>query len=145
MKALIDTCIIIDALQSREPFKDNAQIIFLQAANKQFDGFITAKASTDIYYLTHKYTHNNADTRNILRRLYMIFEPLDTTGLDCQKALSSDMSDYEDAVMAETALRTGMDCIVTRNIKDYSKSPVPIYQPADFITRFNPTDELFMQ
>ena len=52
MRILIDTCIIIDALQNREPFNKNAQEIFLLAANRKFDGFITAKSVTDIYYLT---------------------------------------------------------------------------------------------
>ena len=59
MRAFIDTCIIVDTLQSREPFIDDARTMFLQAANKRFEGFITAKASTDIYYLTHRYTHND--------------------------------------------------------------------------------------
>ena len=33
MRALIDTCIIIDALQAREPFAEDAQQIFLAVAN----------------------------------------------------------------------------------------------------------------
>ena len=36
--------------------------------------------------------------------------------------------------MVETAIRSNMDCIVTRNIKDYSKSPIPIYKPEEFLT-----------
>ena len=116
MRALIDTCIIIDALQSRLPFKDNAQEIFLLAANRQFEGFITAKASTDIYYLTHKYLHSDKETRKVLSGLYMLFDLLDTAGIDCRKAISSEMADFEDAVMVETALRCGMDCIITRNV-----------------------------
>ena len=44
MRALIDTCIIIDALQSREGFAKDAQNIFLAAANSAFLGYITAKA-----------------------------------------------------------------------------------------------------
>ena len=106
MRALIDTCIIVDALQSREPFKDDAQTLFLQVANKQFEGFITAKASTDVYYLTHRYTHSDKDTRRVLGSLYLLFDILDTTG---------------------------MDCIVTRNIKDYSKSLVPVYLPSELL------------
>lgn len=35
MRALIDACIVIDALQSREPFFKEAQEIFLGVANKQ--------------------------------------------------------------------------------------------------------------
>ena len=137
MRALIDTCIIIDALQSRGPFKEHAQAIFLLAANRQFEGFITAKASTDIYYLTHKYLHNDRETRKVLSGLYMLFDLLDTAGIDCRKAISSQMSDFEDAVMVETALRTGMDCIVTRNVKDYEQSLIDIYQPDEFLKLFD--------
>jgi len=137
MRALIDTCIIIDALQSRIPFKEDAQAIFLLVANRQFEGFITAKASTDIYYLTHKYLHSDRETRKVLSGLYMLFDLLDTAGMDCRKAISSQMSDFEDAVMVETAFRTGMDCIVTRNVKDYEKSSISIYRPDDFLKLFN--------
>lgn len=137
MRALIDTCIIIDALQSRIPFKDNAQDIVLLAANRQFEGFITAKASADIYYLTHKYLHSDKETRKVLGRLYMLFDLLDTAGIDCRKAISSEMSDFEDAIMVETALRCGMDCIVTRNVKDYEKSRIKIYHPAEFLKLFH--------
>lgn len=133
MRVLIDTCVIIDALQSREPFKDDAEKIFILAANKCFDGFITAKSVTDIYYLVHRATHSDNDTRKILSNLFVIFEPIDSAGLDCLKAISSEISDYEDAVMAETALRTGMEYIVTRNIKDYVKSAVSVCTPKNFL------------
>lgn len=140
MRALIDTCIVIDALQSREPFCKDAQEIFLAVANKQFTGFLTAKSVTDIYYLTHRHTHSDKETRIVLSKLFSLFELLDTAGMDCCKAISSDISDYEDAVMVESALRANMDCIVTRNIKDYTKSSVPIYAPADFLQRIKPED-----
>ncbi len=56
MRALVDTCVIMDALQSRVPFAEAAQKIFIHSANNQFDGYITAKSVTDIYYLTHLLT-----------------------------------------------------------------------------------------
>ena len=99
MRALLDTCVIIDALQKREPFCENAQTIFLLSANRLFDGWISAKSVTDIYYLTHRQTHSDAETRNILSRLFVLFDILDTAGLDCRQAISSNVSDYEDAVM----------------------------------------------
>ena len=133
MRALIDTCIIVDALQSRQPFCAEAQEIFLTAANKRFSGFITAKSATDIYYITHKYTHNDKDTRTILNTLFGLFDLLDTAGMDFRRAISSDISDFEDAVMVESALQCDIDCIVTRNLKDYTKSSVPVYAPSDFL------------
>lgn len=136
MKVLIDTCIIIDALQSREPFNKSAEKIFLLAANKSFEGFITAKSVTDIYYLTHRLTHNDKETRKIISNIFIIFEPLDTASLDCKKAILSEISDYEDAVMVETARRENLDCIVTRNKKDFKKSTILVYSPSEFIKLF---------
>ena len=118
MRAVIDTCVIVDALQSREPFCKDAQSIFLLCANRQFEGFLTAKAITDIYYLTHRQTHSDKATRDVLTKLCALFGLLDTTALDIRKAISAEISDFEDAVMVETTVRSGADCIVTRNTKD---------------------------
>ena len=134
MTAMIDTCIIIDALQKREPFFDDAQKIFLAVANKDVIGYISAKSVTDIYYLTHRATHSDEQTRKILNTLLGLFHISDTTAIDCRKALSSEITDYEEAVMCETALRSEMDCIVTRNVKDYKKSEMRICTPAEFLS-----------
>lgn len=134
MKAVIDTCIIIDALQNRQPFCEDAQKIFLLCANDEFEGFLTAKAITDIYYLTHRQLHNDKATREIIVKLCKLFSVVDTSSLDIINALSSEVSDFEDAVMIESAVRYGVDCIVTRNVKDYSKSSIPIFTPEEFIS-----------
>lgn len=133
MRVLVDTCVIIDALQSRVPFAEAAQKIFIYSANKQFEGYITAKSVTDICYLTHRLTHNDAETRKILSKLFTLFHLVDTTSLDCRKAISSEIGDYEDAIMVETAIRSEMDCIVTRNVKDYVKSSVKVCEPSALI------------
>ncbi len=134
MRALIDTCIVVDFLQNREPFSKDAQSVFWLSANRIFDGFLTAKAVTDIYYLTHRVTHDDRATREILTKLCTLFDLLDTTALDMRKALSSKTTDFEDAVMIESAIASGIDAIVARNAKDYSKAPIPVYSPKDFIT-----------
>ena len=133
MRAVIDTCVVVDALQSREPFREDAQAIFLLCANRQFEGFLTAKAVTDIYYLTHRQTHSDKATRDVLSKLCALFGLLDTTAIDIRKAISAEVSDFEDAVMLETAMRSGVDCVVTRNTKDYARALIPVYTPAEFI------------
>ncbi|MGN0361641.1 MAG: PIN domain-containing protein [Bilifractor sp.] len=136
MRAVIDTSVIVDVLQERQPFCGDAKTIFLLCANCQFEGFLTTKAITDIYYLTHRQTHSDKVTRDILKKLCTLFELLDTTALDIRKAISAEISDFEDAVMVETSVRSSMDCIVTRNIKDYKKSPIKIYTPSEFAGLF---------
>lgn len=136
MKVLLDTCIIIDALQAREPFCKDAEQIFLGVANDKFEGYITAKAVTDIYYLTHRCTHSDKETRKILTNLLSLFGVLDTTEMDVRKAIASNILDYEDAVMIETANRTEMSSIITRNIKDYKKAGIQVYLPKDFLSEY---------
>lgn len=35
--------------------------------------------------------------------------------------------------MVETAIRSEMDCIVTRNVKDYAQASVKVCEPSAFI------------
>ena len=117
MRAVIDTCVIVDALQSREPFCKDAQSIFLLCANRQ--------------------THSDKATCDVLTKLCALFGLLDTTALDIRKAISAEISDFEDAVMVETAVHSGVDCIVTRNTKDYAKAQIAVCTPEEFIQQIN--------
>ena len=136
-RAMIDTCVIIDALQKREPFWKAAEKIFIGAAKDEFMGIITAEAVTDIYYLHHRCTHDAVRTKEVLNGLLEIFSLSDTVAADCKKALISDMADFEDAVMVETAKRISADCIVTRNLRDYKNSAIPVLSPEEFLTSMN--------
>lgn len=133
MKILVDTNIIIDALTSREPFREDAEQIFLLAANQIEDMYITASSATDIYYLVRKHLHSTEKAKGVMIKLYELFYILDVTSTDCQEALLSEVSDYEDAVISCCAYCNHIDYIVTRNIKDYEKSKIQAILPDRFI------------
>ncbi len=132
MKALIDTCIVVDVLQKREPFFAASMRIFDIVAKRQCVGVLTAKSITDIYYLLRRSLHDEEKTRKLLRTLFLLFAVEDTFAMDCQLALSALTKDYEDAIMVETANRLRLDCIVTRNLKDYMVADIPVYAPDFF-------------
>lgn len=134
MIAVVDTCVIIDYLQGRQPFFSGAKRVFLAVANKRFEGFVTAKALTDIYYLMHRSFRDIDRTKNAVRALMTLFSAADTLAEDSLRALDSGIVDYEDAVMAESAKRIGADCIITRNEKDYIRAGIPVYNPEAFIS-----------
>ena len=133
MQVLLDTCILVDALQEREPFAESAKEIFREAAMLSFYGCITAKSLADVYYILRKHTHSEKETRDAIGRLCALFEPLDTCANDCICALSSPITDWEDAIMAETAARAGVSAIVTRNKKDFAASRVSPLLPEEFL------------
>ena len=133
MRAVIDTCVILDYLQCREPFFDDALNIAIGSARNEFEAYITASSLTDLYYIIHRHTHSSIETRRIISDLTVLFGLVDTYAEDCINALHSEMKDYEDSVMSETAYRIKADCIVTRNIKDYERSRVPAVLPSEFL------------
>lgn len=137
MKALIDTCVIVDVLQKREPFYKAAMDIVLAISNRRCLGVLTAKSVTDVYYILRRSLHNEEEVRKLLRILFTLFDVEDTFSTDCQLALGSPMKDYEDAIMVQTAVRIGADCIVTRNLKDYRLSALPVYAPEEFLEKLN--------
>ena len=133
MRALLDTNVILDAIQGREPWAGAAQEIFLGAACERFIGCMTAKSCADIHCLVHRCTHSEAAASQTLDKLFVLFELLDTTAMDCKRALASDTTDYEDAIMIETAVRERLDCIVIRNGRNFARAPLYILSPEAFL------------
>ena len=133
MTAVIDTCVVIDVLQNREPFSKAALDVFLAASNRKFRGVLTAKSIMDIYYIIRRSLHDEQKTRAAVNKLFVLFDIADTFSADCRIAMLPPTYDYEDAVMIETAKRIGADCIVTRNLSDYGKSSVKVFSPEEFL------------
>ena len=103
-------------------------VFFFLVSDQIINGIVKAKALTDIYYLPRKEL-NEKEVSRIISTIAELFDIIDTTGADCRLALLSDMKDYEDAIMVETAKRINADGIVTRNLKDYQTEEVKIYAP----------------
>lgn len=140
MKILIDTNVIIDALTSREPWNESAEKIFIMAANNIVDMYITASSATDIYYLVRKHLHNAETARQVMSKLYSLVGILEVKEEDCVDALVSPITDYEDAVVEQVARRSGVECIVTRNQKDYELGLAKVFLPDDFIQFMEQTE-----
>lgn len=131
MSVLIDTNIIIDALQNRERFVNYSELVVLQAY--EYDGYIAATSVTDIYYIQRRYYHDKEKARKNLEKVLKLYGIIDVTEIDCRNALRSDISDFEDAVLVESAKRNGIDCIVTRNAKDFKNTGIKVYTPIEFL------------
>ncbi len=120
IRALIDTNVVLDALASREPFRADAEKIFMLAAEEKLQAFVTANSITDIYYLIRKNV-SDAAAREALRNLLQLFTVVGISGDDCEAALDSPIADYEDALAAVCAVKAGVDHIVTRD-EDFLKA-----------------------
>jgi predicted nucleic acid-binding protein len=135
MRAVLDTNVIMDALQERAPFDADAKEILRRAHNQEFVCLFTANAATDIFYLYSR-ARDVRSAKAALEFLLDCYEVLPVTHDDCKAALSLPIDDFEDALVVVCASRAKADCIVTRD-KEFLQvvSPVELVSPVDFISR----------
>ena len=132
-RVLLDTNVLLDFLLRREPNYGYAQKIIEEIVNGNVQGYITASMATDVFYLLQK-TNGKTFALNSLDDLLIILDVLTVYRDDVYSALYSGWDDFEDALQAHVAVRSGMNAIVTRNIKDYKKAKnIDIVLPNDFL------------
>jgi predicted nucleic acid-binding protein len=52
-----------------------------------------------------------------------------------RKAQETTFKDFEDAVQHACAIASGLDAIVTRNLRDYKDATLPTFSPPDFLNK----------
>ena len=129
MRIMLDTNIVIDILEKREPFFANSYLVLLNALENGDLCMMPVSAVTDIAYILRK----SGDVKDKLLKLSYMISLTDVTADDFNEAVKSDMPDFEDALLAACAKRNKADCLVTRNAKDFAKSPVRAITPKQFL------------
>ena len=137
MKLVFDTNVILDVLAKREPFFADSLKALDLIGRKDVSGAITANILTDVFFLYQKHQPDRAKRKEAIRTLMNALEVLDTTRNVCLLALDSAMSDFEDAVVAESAKLCPADFIVTRDAHGFDDSPVEAITPTDLLRRFS--------
>ena len=135
MRILIDTNVILDILQKREPFFADSYRALRKAIEDDAECLLCASAVTDIFYMLRKDIGSAQKAKEQIERLAQLVSFADVQGMDIHAALMRAMPDFEDAVVDVVAERNGAGCILTRNIRDFAGSVVPAILPADFLSR----------
>lgn len=132
MKVLFDTNIILDVLLQRESFFVPASNLMSHVEQKKVQGFLGATTVTTLFYLMAKKLGKTAAQQNLelLLKLFTV-AAVDEAGI--KYALTANFKDFEDAVLYSAAKMIGCDAIVTRNIKDFKNSSIPVYAPEELL------------
>lgn len=136
MKLFIDTNIIIDLLGNREPFSKFAVTIFSGAEQKRWKLYTSSHAIATAYYLLKHY----GTERELRRTLLALLDLVEVIAVDetvIRRGLHGAQPDFEDAVQVECARKIrGVDYIITRNVRDFKKSPITIAAPDAFCLKY---------
>lgn len=124
-KVFIDTDIAFDLLTQRAPHYTYAAALFTLADRKKIRLYISALSFSNLNYILSREL-GAKDARKILLDFKVLVNVLSVDDKIIHLALNSDFSDLEDAIQHYTAIEHGMPQILTRNIKDYKKSAIPV-------------------
>jgi predicted nucleic acid-binding protein len=131
-KIFFDTDVILDVSIEREmDINDSVKVMNL-IENDVHKGYTSSIIFSNIYYVQRKLVGHEISIK-FLKNLRSLLTVLNVDDFIIQKALDSEFSDFEDAIQYFTALENGMNCIITRNVKDYKKSTIPVYTPTEIL------------
>ena len=132
-KLFIDTNIIIDLLSRREPFYDESADLFSLADRKIIELNISSLTVANTSYTLLRQT-NSKNAKEILRKLRLIVNILPLDDKIIGLALNDDsFSDFEDGLQYFTAIENNQDLIITRNLKDFKASKLPVMTARQFV------------
>ena len=129
MKIFVDTNILVDLIADRKPFSKFAIQLFSKAEVGKLELYTSSHSIATTHYLLKKYV----DEKDLREVLFNLLEYLNIVAINLdilKKGLKSKHKDFEDAIQIISAYSIEkMDCIVTRNIKDFKNSEIPVYTP----------------
>ena len=134
MKALLDCNILLDVATARQPFATDSQRVIDWCQRHPGSGFIAWHTISNFYYMFRK-GGQDAAARKFIHDLLTFIEVVPSGTSAAKHALALPMTDFEDSLQCAAAVEAGVDFIVTRNIKDFAKAPVPAILPADFLAQ----------
>ncbi len=134
MTVLLDTNIIMDALQERQPFDVAAKKILLHGQSGKIDCCFTANTATDIFFLYSK-ARNRSGANAVLGFLLNTYKVVPITQEDCLKALELPNEDFEDSLVEVFAKNIHADYIISRD-EEFARiaSEVKVIKPDELIS-----------
>ncbi len=134
MKLLIDANILLDVLQNRENFVRASSMVWKLCETEQAKGYISALTFANLVYIMRK-EMDAQRIEEVLHMLSLIFEFAELNDSDLFRAAALQWPDFEDAVQNVTAERIHADYIITRNVRDFSRSKVIAFTPDELLAR----------
>jgi predicted nucleic acid-binding protein len=123
MRLLLDTDVLLDFALNREPHATGAKRLLGWASTNPGRCAVAWHSLANLNYMMR------GKTEQFIRDLLEFVEVPRTGREQMQVALDMGFADLEDAMQTSAAMLFGAQLIVTRNIRDYRRSPIKADTP----------------
>lgn len=133
-RLLIDTNVVLDLLAKREPFYKSAAQIFSLADKNKLKLSISPLTFANTNYVLSR-LKSASQAIEVLRQFRVLVKILSLTDKIIDLALNdSKFKDFEDGLQYYSAIENNQDFIITRDLKDFKESKIPVMTPEEYIT-----------
>ena len=133
-KLFLDANVIVDFLCERtDDFYLPAARLMVMSYNKEVELCCSTLTLATASYFMEK---GKIDHAEIFHKISDMISICDLVNIDrdvVEKALSSEFTDFEDALQYFSAKNSGADIIITRNKKDFRNAQLPVYTPKEYL------------
>ena len=134
-KILIDTNIVLDLLGQREPFYKDAAKLFSLADRGKIKLHVSSLTIANSNCVLSK-LKSAKDARVILIKFKILVVVLELNDKIIELSLNDDsFSDFEDGLQYYTALENEADILITRNLKDFKSSKIPVMTASQYLKK----------
>ena len=130
-RLFLDTNIVVDLLDRREPFCHDAARIFTMAYNREVQIVMSPMTFTTASFLLRK--HGTEGVRSLLSNFRQLSHVATVNEQTIDDSLASQFKDFEDAVQYYAAIKSKADIIITRNGKDFAHSKIPVMTASEYL------------
>lgn len=135
MRVFLDTNVVLDFLTGREPFADAAEAVVEYCTwDGNAGGITTLSACNIVYVLAKALGRTEAEAK--LGQLLELLELIGVSPESVRRGLQAPHTDFEDEVQLSEALAWRAEAVVTRDVRGFKASPIPVFRPSEFVERF---------
>lgn len=130
---LLDTDVLVDIALDRLPHSGPASELLDLVEHGSQSACIAWHSVSNLYYLVAP-SHGGVSTRGFIIELTRFVSVAPTGTEAIRYAAELPLTDFEDAMQVAAARACGARHIVTRNVRDYRRSPIPAVTPQEALS-----------
>jgi predicted nucleic acid-binding protein len=135
VRIFLDTNILLDVFLNRPGKPASLQVLndCVAAGN---EGWIAWHTLSNGFYIVRRETKLVTEAKRFAAELLIWCNVATVGSSDATAAEQMNLPDLEDAMQIAAAIACQANVIVTRNVGDFSTSPIPVMTPEDYVQRW---------
>lgn len=131
-KIFIDTDIFLDTILGRAPHDEFSNKLINLCEKNEVVGYTSSLVIANIYYIINKLS-NHQKAVHAIGKIRSLITVLSFTDKEIGESINAEFGDFEDGAQYFIAINNKIDCIITRNTKDFLKANISILTPKEFL------------